>query len=129
MTEFEPPIPILNVRNVPASIAYYVDRLGFKKNWDSGSPPTFASVSRGKACLFFCQDGQGHPGTWIWIPVDDVDALHAELKASGAIIRQEPTDFPWGNREMNVEDPDGHRIRFGSDSETEPEANCVPLAQ
>jgi uncharacterized glyoxalase superfamily protein PhnB len=23
---------------------------------------------------------------------------------------------PWGTREMNVEDPDGHRIRMGSDA-------------
>ncbi|MGH7176551.1 MAG: hypothetical protein ACREJC_04140 [Tepidisphaeraceae bacterium] len=31
-----------------------------------------------------------------------------------AIIRQPPTNFPWGLREMNVQDPDGHRLRMGS---------------
>jgi uncharacterized glyoxalase superfamily protein PhnB len=35
---------------------------------------------------------------------------------AGAIIRQPPTNFPWGVREMNVEDPDGHRLRIGSDA-------------
>lgn len=57
------------------------------------------------------QGGQGAPGTWISIFVDDVDALHADYRRTGAIIRQPPTDYPWGLREMNVEDLDGHRLR------------------
>jgi uncharacterized glyoxalase superfamily protein PhnB len=48
--------------------------------------------------------------------IEDVDALHEEYKKSGAVIRLPPTNLPWGTREMNVEDPDGHRIRMGSDS-------------
>jgi uncharacterized glyoxalase superfamily protein PhnB len=47
--------------------------------------------------------------------VQDVDALHEDYKRRGAIIRQPPTDFPWGVREMNVEDLDGHRLRMGGD--------------
>ena len=43
---FEHVVPILNVKNVPASIAYYVDKLGFEKKWDWGSPPDFACVGR-----------------------------------------------------------------------------------
>jgi hypothetical protein len=34
----------------------------------------------------------------------------------GAIIRQAPANFPWGLREMNVEDLDGHRLRLGSEA-------------
>ena len=41
---FESAVPILNVRNVPASIAYYVEKLGFQKEWDWGTPPTFGCV-------------------------------------------------------------------------------------
>ncbi len=48
--------------------------------------------------------------------VDDVDALHQEYQRSGAIIRQPPTNMPWGTREMNVQDPDSHRFRMGSDA-------------
>jgi len=59
--------------------------------------------------------------------VTDVDELHEEFKASGASIRQPPTNFPWGTREMNVVDPDGHRIRFGSDSTGDPDG--TPLAE
>ena len=127
MIEFKSPVPILNVKNVPISIAYYIDKLGFKKDWDWGSPPTFASVSRGKTCIFLCQGAQGHPGTWMWIPISNVDELFEELKLRGATIRQPPTNFPWGSREMNVQDLDGHRLRFGSDSTGEPDG--TPLVE
>lgn len=48
--------------------------------------------------------------------MDDVDVLHEEYKESGAIIHLAPTNMPWGTREMNVEDPGGHRFRMSSDS-------------
>jgi uncharacterized glyoxalase superfamily protein PhnB len=51
---------------------------------------------------------------WMSIFVDDVDALHEEYKTSGAMVRLTSTNMPWGTREMNVEDPDGHRFRMGS---------------
>jgi ankyrin repeat protein len=111
---FSEAIPILNVRSVPASIAYYVDKLGFRKEWDWGAPATFGCVSRDGVKLFLCQGGQGAPGTWVSIFVQDVDLLFDEYRRRGATIRQEPTNFPWGIREMNVEDPDGHRLRLGS---------------
>ncbi len=112
---FEHIVPILNVKNVPASIGYYVDKLGFDKKWDWGDPPTFGCVGRDEIELFLCQDGQGAPGTWMSIFVKDVDALHEDYKRRGAIIREPPTDYPWGVREMNIEDLDGHRLRIGGD--------------
>jgi hypothetical protein len=39
-----------------------------------------------------------------------VDALHAEFLQRGAIIRQPPTDRPWGMREMAIATPDRHRL-------------------
>ena len=106
--------PILNVKNISESINYYVNVLGFKKDWDWGEPPSFASVSRDDICIFLCQGGQGQSGTWMSIFVDNVDLLYEEYKAKGAIIRQAPTNFSWGMREMNIEDPDGHRLRMGT---------------
>jgi ankyrin repeat protein len=111
---FNAATPILNVRNVPASIAYYVEKLGFAKEWDWGTPPTFGCVHRDEVRIFLCQDGQGAPGMWMSVFIQDVDALHEEYRRRGAIIRQPPTNFPWGLREMNVEDLDGHRLRLGS---------------
>ena len=57
--------------------------------------------------------------------MQDVDALYEDYKRRGAMIRQAPTNFPWGVREMNVEDPDGHRLRLGSDA-TDP-GDDMPL--
>jgi predicted enzyme related to lactoylglutathione lyase len=116
MNEFECVIPILNVKDFAASMDYYVNMLGFSKKWDWGTPPTFGCVTRGKVQIFFCQGGQGKPGMWMSIFMDDVDALFEEYKTSGAIIRQPPTNMPWGTREMNIEDLDGHRFRMGSEA-------------
>jgi ankyrin repeat protein len=113
---FEAVVPILNVRNVPASIDYFVQKLGFVKEWDWGSPPDFACVFRDQVRIFLCQGAQGAPGTWMSIFVHDVDALYEDYRRRGAKIRQPPTNFPWGTREMNVEDLDGHRFRLGSDA-------------
>ncbi len=105
----------------PASFSYAeraidndtsVGELGFRVAWDWGAPASFACVARGDVALFLCEDGQGSPGTWIFMDVDDVDLLHAEYRANGAKIVQPPTNFSWGRREMNVEDLDGHRLRL-----------------
>jgi uncharacterized glyoxalase superfamily protein PhnB len=116
MNRFESVVPILSVKNVPAAIGYYVDKLGFEKEWDWGSPPTFGCVGRDQVRIFLSQGAQGASCMWISIFVQDVDALYQDYQKRGAIIRQQPTNFPWGVREMNVQDLDGHRLRMGSDS-------------
>jgi predicted enzyme related to lactoylglutathione lyase len=123
---FEQVTPILCVRDVRASLAYYMDKLGFTDCWSWDDPPTFGGARRDGFEIQFCKDGQGSPGTWMSVWVDDVDALHAELSERGADIRQPPTNFEWGVREMNVADPDGHRLRFGMG--TDQPADGVPLA-
>lgn len=113
---FEGVTPILNVNNLLASMDYYVNKLGFCKRWAWGEPPTFGCVARDKVSIFLCEGAQGRPGTWMMIFVDDVDALHTDWQQRGAKILQPPTNMPWKTREMHVEDLDGHRMRFGSDS-------------
>ena len=108
--------PILNVKNFAISMDYYVNKLGFAKRWDWGAPPNFGCVARDKVSIFLCEGAQGQPGTWMMIFLDDVDELYSQYKSQGARILKPPTNMPWGTREMNVEDPDGHRLRFGSDS-------------
>jgi uncharacterized glyoxalase superfamily protein PhnB len=116
MNEFEGVVPILNVRDMAASMDYYVNKLGFEKLWDWGEPPNFGCVRRGKVQIFLCENCQGQPGTWMSIFLDDVDALYEEYKQSGAIIRDAPKNYPWETREMRVEDLDGHTFRMGSDA-------------
>jgi predicted enzyme related to lactoylglutathione lyase len=94
------------------SVRYYADVLGFK-NADWGNDD-FTSVNRDHAGIYLCRGGQGQPGTWVWIGVEDVDALYEEYKAKGAKFRHPPENYPWA-LEMKVEDPDGHVLRFGSE--------------
>jgi uncharacterized glyoxalase superfamily protein PhnB len=42
---------------------------------------------------------------------DDLDGTFETLKASSAEIVQEPTDQPWGTRDMAVRDPSGNMVR------------------
>jgi len=114
--EFGGVTPVLRVRDVAASLDFYVHTLGFKINFQTpnSDEPSFASVSRGKCCLFLSAGDQGNPGSWVWIDGKDVEALFKEFRASGAKIRNPPTNYPWA-LEMQVEDPDGNVLRFGSD--------------
>ncbi len=111
-------IPILRVEDIEASLAYYVESLGFKLNWRT---PYFLSITRDACSLMLSQGEQGHPGVWMWAAVKNSDELYEELRARGARIRQKPTNFPWGSREIQVTDLDRHVIRFASEAtEDEP---------
>ena len=111
-TKFEGASPILRVADMQASVRYYVESLGFQ-NADWGSDG-FTSVNRDGAGIYLCRDAQGCNGTWAWVGVEDVQALYAEYRASGARIRHPPRNYSWA-REMHVEDLDGHVLRFGSE--------------
>ena len=107
--------PILNVRDLAASLRYYETALGFRRAPWVSDDATFALVTRNRAGIYLCQGSQGHPGTWVWIGVDDAEALYEEYKSSGARILHGPANYPWA-MEIRVADPDGHVLRFGSDS-------------
>ena len=112
---FEGMQPILRVRDMAASLDYYVKVLGFTINWKY---PYFASVSRGKCGLFLSLGDQGNFGTWVWIGVEDAGALLEEYRRSGAKIRHLPTNYSWAY-EMQVEDLDGNVLRMGSESKND----------
>jgi len=105
--------PILYVRDFGEAMNYYTKKLLFKKPWNWGRPPTFGAVSLGKVEIFFCLGGQGRPGTWLSIFVDDVDDYCKRIKRLGADVIYGPKDEPWGVREIHVRDPNQHVIRFG----------------
>jgi catechol 2,3-dioxygenase-like lactoylglutathione lyase family enzyme len=105
--------PILSVKDMNASRAFYIGILGFKEeDWGTDS---FTSIHRDRSAIYLCQGAQGNPGMWIWIGFDgDILKLYEQLKARGVTIRQPPRNFSWA-LEMHVEDPDGHVLRFGTD--------------
>ncbi len=111
---FGGPVPVFRVKDVDASIAYYLNALGFKLQWRASEG--FACVTRDKCSIFMTSDKQSQPRMWIWIGVGDVRALHKQYVASGAKIRNPPSNFEWA-LEMQVEDLDGNVLRIGSDTE------------
>jgi catechol 2,3-dioxygenase-like lactoylglutathione lyase family enzyme len=105
--------PVLYVKDMALTLSFYVDILGFKNaGWGDEN---FTSVNRDNTTLYLCKGGQGSPGTWVWIGFDgDIFSLHQNLLAKGVTIKLPPTNFSWAY-EMQVEDPNGHVLRFGTD--------------
>ena len=116
MAMIENVTPILRVEDLEASRRYYIQTLGFSLDWDACG---MISVSRDRASIMLCEGEQGQPGTWLWIGVEDADVFFAEFSAKGAHIRSPPQNFRWAY-EFEVEDPDGHVLRFGSDPKPDP---------
>lgn len=124
---FKHTVPIFYSSHVPSSLAYYTEVLGFEDKWGWGDPPTFGGVSKNSVEIFFCEKGQGNPGTWCSIMVDDIDEYYKSIKTKGAKILSTPETMEWGIREMLVQDPDGHIIRFGSAAAVQREQHSSPL--
>jgi len=97
------------------ALKFYVDQLGFQAaQWGTAD---FNYVSRDTAGIYLCHQDQGRGGAWVWLGVEDVEALQAEYQARGVTISEPPTEYPWA-LEMRIEDPDGNVLRFGSEPRT-----------
>lgn len=67
------------------------------------------------------------PGAWVWISVEDAEALFEEYRASGAKLRHPPTNHRWAF-EMQIEDLDGNIFRMGSEpKENEPAGEWLDM--
>jgi catechol 2,3-dioxygenase-like lactoylglutathione lyase family enzyme len=110
---------VFTVADVGASLAFYVDRLGFLVHFQMGDPIDYAIVERDAVSIHLMpprQHGAASVGrSSIYAFTVDVDALHDELRSNGCGIEIPPTDFFYGMREMSVRDPDGNRITFGQE--------------
>jgi len=116
MADFGRVTPILRVADLAASVDYYTHALGFTLNWRDEDGNAFASLTRGRCDLFLTVGDQGHAGHWVWIAVADADAVCDEVRARGAKVRHPPTNYPWGSREVHIEDLDGNVLRLGSEN-------------
>jgi catechol 2,3-dioxygenase-like lactoylglutathione lyase family enzyme len=126
-------VPILNVTDVEASVAWFGElgwEPGFQWSGTEGGPIDFGAVVADDLEIFLCRDGQGgrgrgettstrddagqqaDKGVWVAIWVDDVDAVHERALAAGLEITHPPTDEPWNVREFHVRHPDGHVFRI-----------------
>lgn len=122
--------PILNVSSLPESFAWF-EKLGWRKHWEHGDPPTFGAVISDNTEIFLCQNCQGarggtmpqepwdnqSGGTWMtwWLEsLADVDAAYELALKLGVPAPWPPTDMPWNVRECHIRHPDGHTFRVSA---------------
>jgi catechol 2,3-dioxygenase-like lactoylglutathione lyase family enzyme len=114
---------VLLVDDVARAFDYYTRQLGFEGHKWEQNPQHYAYVQRGGCYVHFaCFSGVApRPNSEVvppdmfdlYIYVDDVEALHAELVERGADILFAPLDTEYGLREIRVRDPFGYVLAFG----------------
>ncbi len=108
-------IPKLPMRDVAATRAYYVDRLGFTV---AGIYPDYLIMERDGLQLHFflakgleplTNDGQ------VYIRTNAIDDLYRSLMDRGVAIHPNGAlaNRPWGQREFALLDPDHNLLTFG----------------
>jgi len=105
---------MFTARDYGASVAFYRDDLGLPldHDWDYG-PSDAGSVFHAGAAMveiFSAAPGVEVPrpqGVSMLIQVEDVDAFYRRAQERGLKVLLEPTTFPWGQRVLRLEDPDG----------------------
>ena len=116
---FETAIPVLQVGDSGAAAEFYCGRLGFTllSSWpsaDTRRDPRYLTLVREGARLHVHSfQGAGAGTAAVYLFVDDVDALYAELRSRGVSVAAPPIDQEWGTREIVVRDPDGNVLTFG----------------
>ncbi len=114
--------PVLHVKDVEASLVFYVNALGFTSPWryDEDGRAHVAQVERqgcaliladtwpekiGKGLMFISLNGE--PATHE-AAAAALDALRAEFEAKGVSVKE----GSWGYRLLVVDDPDGNQLFF-----------------
>jgi catechol 2,3-dioxygenase-like lactoylglutathione lyase family enzyme len=114
--------PVLHVKDVDASLGFYIERLGFTSPWryDEDGRARVAQVDRQGCALILCDmwpEKIGKGLIFISLNVEPptheasvaaVDAVRAELEARGAPVK----DGSWGYRLVVVDDLDGNQLFF-----------------
>jgi catechol 2,3-dioxygenase-like lactoylglutathione lyase family enzyme len=111
--------PVLHVKDVEASLRFYVDQLGFTSPWryDEDGRAHVAQVD-GLGCALILADtwpekvGKGLMFISLNAEPEEqvagLDALRAELEAKGVPVK----DGSWGYRLLVVDDLDGNQLFF-----------------
>jgi catechol 2,3-dioxygenase-like lactoylglutathione lyase family enzyme len=114
---------VLLVTDVARQLAYYRDQLGFETSAWEVNPTHYGYAERDNCLLHFACFGGATPRPNhseappdmfdVYVHVDDVEALHAELLERGADLLHGPVNQEYGLREIRVRDPHGYILAFG----------------
>lgn len=116
MIRIEGTQPILSVSDMKQSLHFYCDILGFNAaEWGSEN---FTSVNKDGGGIYLCKGAQGQPGTWLWVGFDgDINMFYSYLLSHNVTVLHPPVNYSWA-QELQVQDPDGHILRFGKEPDT-----------
>jgi catechol 2,3-dioxygenase-like lactoylglutathione lyase family enzyme len=119
--------PLLQVFDMPTSIAFYTGVLGFVVISTSQPGPQFdwalLKLNNVELMLNTAYESDarppapdptriaGHSDTCIYFGCPDVDAAYTFLRAKGLDIK-EPVVQPYGMKQLYVRDPDGYMLCF-----------------
>jgi len=111
--------------DIPATLAYYRDKLGFDCLGTWQDPPLYAIVGRDERSIHFrrAEPPAPNPNKYAdelldaYVFVEDADALFAEYAARGVEFTRGLANMPWRSREFVVKDCDGRLLAFGANPE------------
>jgi len=114
--------PQFFTQDIPRTLAYYNDKLGFACLGTWQDPPVYAIVARDEHAIHFrCAAPPTHHSDKYeeelldaYLFVEDADMLYAEYSAKGVDFTRGLADMPWRCREFVVKDCDGRLLAFGS---------------
>ncbi|GAA0651018.1 VOC family protein [Streptomyces thermocarboxydovorans] len=105
-----PDIQVGSAQELSAGRDFY-SLLGFEEVMDMGWVVTLASPSNPTAQIsFFTEERTAPVVPDLSVEVEDVDAVYAQVRASGAEIVRELRDEEWGVRRFFVRDPTGRVV-------------------
>jgi uncharacterized glyoxalase superfamily protein PhnB len=110
------------VRDLPASIAWYRDVVGFTVDRELVRDGVLRAVAvRAGAVRLLLNQDDGAKGvgrtTGLGFSLNvytrqSVDVIADHIRSHGGTLETEPADMPWGARVFRVRDPDGYLIAF-----------------
>ena len=114
---------ILYVADLDASIAFYRDVIGFTLKFSEHGYAEFLTEGTKLGLyersmlsgLIGREASGGGSGGEVLFEVEDVDAWAERLSAQAVPILSGPTDRPWGQRTLHVEDPDGFVVELAQE--------------
>jgi catechol 2,3-dioxygenase-like lactoylglutathione lyase family enzyme len=114
--------PLFFTTDIPATLAWYKEKLGFDCLGTWLDPPVYAIVGRdGQVIHFRCAEPPTpNPDKYAdelldaYVFVEDADAIHAEYAARGLRFTRGLENTAWNTREFVVKDCDGRLLAFGA---------------
>jgi len=114
--------PVFFTTNIPATLAYYQDKLGFECLGTWQDPPVYAIVARDQQVIHFrcAEPPTPNPDKYAdelldaYLFVADADALHAEYAGRAVEFVRSLGNTPWNCRGFVVKDCDGRLLAFGA---------------